>query len=163
MGLRRLDVERPEMNLDELSLRMANPIALLRATQSPMGGADCVGHGIRQWHAIGVQARRLGCYLYKYIATGGQSGHTSTRAHAHKILRVQCPPFTACKLRILALCHTTTRVAHSRVLYCCLSYRVSLSVCTVCAAAPSPPSPSHCCTCLTTTVSHCRGTGSTVT
>ena len=79
---------------------------------------------------------------------------SSTRSHAHKT--VQCLPFTACS-ELLALCHTTTRVGHSRVLYCCLSYRVSLSVCTVCAAAPSPPSPSHCCTCLTTTVSHCRG------
>ena len=77
---------------------------------------------------------------------------SSTRSHAHKT--VQCLPFTACS-DLLALCHTTTRVGHSRVLYCCLSYRVSLSVCTVCAAAPSPPSPSHCCTCLTTTVSHC--------
>ena len=85
---------------------------------------------------------------------------SSTRSHAHKT--VQCLPFTACN-ELLALCRTTTRVGHSRVLYCCLSYRVSLSVCTVCAAAPSPPSPSHCCTCLTTTVSHCRGTGSTVT
>jgi hypothetical protein len=33
------------MNLDDVSLRIANKIALLRATQRPMGGADWVEHG----------------------------------------------------------------------------------------------------------------------
>jgi hypothetical protein len=46
VGVRRLDFERPEMNLSDLSLRIANTIELLRATQSPMRGADRVGHGI---------------------------------------------------------------------------------------------------------------------
>ena len=43
----------------DLSLRTAH--ALLRATQSPMGGADWVGHGICRWHAMRVLVRRLGC------------------------------------------------------------------------------------------------------
>jgi hypothetical protein len=34
------------MNLADLSLRIANPIGLLRATQSSMGFADWVVHGI---------------------------------------------------------------------------------------------------------------------
>jgi hypothetical protein len=46
------------MNLSERT-----QIALLRATQSPMGVADWVGHGISRWHATGVLARRLGCYI----------------------------------------------------------------------------------------------------
>jgi hypothetical protein len=44
VGVKRHDFERPEMNLSDLSLRIANPIGcepnLLRATQSPMGGAE---------------------------------------------------------------------------------------------------------------------------
>jgi hypothetical protein len=45
VGVRRHDFERStsEMNEDDPSLRIANPIAL-RATQSPTGGADWVGH-----------------------------------------------------------------------------------------------------------------------
>jgi hypothetical protein len=34
------------MNLSDLSLRIANTIGLLRASQSPMGDADRMGHGI---------------------------------------------------------------------------------------------------------------------
>ena len=81
---------------------------------------------------------------------------SSTHPHAHENPRVHPPP-------LLALGSVTLpRVGHSRVLYRCLSYhclsvqRVPLRLC------PTFTVP-LCCTCVTTTVSHCRGTESTVT
>jgi hypothetical protein len=49
-GLLRAQVAAPRQEMPnflvDLSLRTAHAIGLLRATQSPMGGADRVGHGI---------------------------------------------------------------------------------------------------------------------
>jgi hypothetical protein len=63
------------MKSSDLSLRIANTIGLLRATQSPVGGADWVRRRICRLHAMGVLARRLGCY----IETGGRPVTTERR------------------------------------------------------------------------------------
>jgi hypothetical protein len=60
----------------DLPLRTAHAIGLLRATQSPMGGADRVGHGTRL-HSMEVLERRLGCY----IETGDVPPQPSARKH----------------------------------------------------------------------------------
>ena len=58
--------------------------------------------------------------------------------------RCSVSPFTPCS-ELIALCHTTSRVGHSRVLYCWTSL-LSFNVClySVCRCACAPPSPSHC-------------------
>ena len=55
--------------------------------------------------------------------------------------RVQCP--LVAQLALCSFAPAATRVAHSRILYRCLSY-CWLSVQRVCRCACAPPSPSHC-------------------
>jgi hypothetical protein len=66
------------MKSSDLSLRIANTIGLLRATQSPVGGADWVRRRICRLHAMGVLARRLGCYK----ETRGRPVQPSAGKHA---------------------------------------------------------------------------------